>query len=90
LDQLKRRQFSEGSILLQSKSPSFENGSHKLNFSGRVTAASVKNFQVVRPRDSQRVVCQFGKIGDDRFHLDYRSPLSAIQAFALALAQFNY
>ena len=33
-----------------------------LNFSGRVTHASVKNFQLVGTDDSDRVVLQFGKV----------------------------
>ena len=60
----------------------------RLNFRGRVTVPSVKNFQLVG-EDASEVLCQFGKVGDDRFHLDYKEPLNAVQAFALALCQFN-
>jgi Tub family len=38
-------------------------GAYCLNFSGRVTAASVKNFQLVEEGDpSERVVLQYGKV----------------------------
>jgi len=66
----------------------FEKGNYRLNFKGRVSVPSVKNFQLVSPDDIDTVICQFGKIGEDRFHLDFRAPLNAIQAFSLALAQF--
>jgi len=69
-----------------------------LNFRGRVTVASVKNFQLVAstetpPTTSQsdhdKVLLQFGKIGKDMFTMDYRYPLSAFQAFAICLSSFD-
>jgi hypothetical protein len=36
----------------------FENGNYRLNFHGRVTVPSVKNFQLVDPKDVNDVVCQ--------------------------------
>ncbi|KAH0852553.1 hypothetical protein HID58_093936 [Brassica napus] len=69
-----------------------------LNFHGRVTVASVKNFQLVatvdqsQPSgkgDEETVLLQFGKVGDDTFTMDYRQPLSAFQAFAICLASFG-
>ncbi|XP_024364201.1 tubby-like F-box protein 6 isoform X2 [Physcomitrium patens] len=69
-----------------------------LNFRGRVTVASVKNFQLVAatdlpPTNSQndhdKVLLQFGKIGKDMFTMDYRYPLSAFQAFAICLSSFD-
>ncbi|KAG6466312.1 tubby-like F-box protein 5 [Zingiber officinale] len=69
-----------------------------LNFRGRVTVASVKNFQLVAAVDSSRnislaqqdkVILQFGKIGKDIFTMDYRYPLSAFQAFAICLTSFD-
>jgi tubby-related protein 1 len=71
------------------KEPVFENGNYRLNFRGRVTTPSVKNFQLVPEEDIDDIICQFGKVGEDHFHLDYKSPLNAMQAFSLALAQFN-
>ncbi|CAL5384435.1 unnamed protein product [Camellia sinensis] len=75
-----------------------------LNFRGRVTVASVKNFQLIAatqpaagaPTPSQRVqsdhdkiILQFGKVGKDMFTMDYRYPLSAFQAFAICLSSFD-
>jgi len=73
----------------QTKEPVFENGNYRLNFHGRVGMPSVKNFQIVSEYDIDDVVCQFGKVDQDVFHLDYKAPLNAIQAFSLALCQFN-
>ncbi|KHG14533.1 Tubby-like F-box protein 7 [Gossypium arboreum] len=69
-----------------------------LNFHGRVTVASVKNFQLaatVDPSqpggkgDEEKVLLQFGKVGDDTFTMDYRSPLSPYLAFAICLTSFG-
>ncbi|KAF7829658.1 tubby-like F-box protein 5 [Senna tora] len=69
-----------------------------LNFKGRVTVASVKNFQLVATAEphqnvsvaeQDRVILQFGKIGKDIFTMDYRYPLSAFQAFAICLSSFD-
>lgn len=70
-----------------------------LNFKGRVTVASVKNFQLVAAIESSaepavqceqdKVLLQFGKIGKDTFTMDYRYPLSAFQAFAICLSSFD-
>jgi tubby-related protein 1 len=75
--------------VLHTKDPVFENGNYRLNFHGRVSMPSVKNFQMVAEDDIEDVKCQFGKVERDVFHLDYKEPFNAIQAFALALAQFN-
>lgn len=69
-----------------------------LNFRGRVTVASVKNFQLVAAvepshnvsqAEQEKVILQFGKIGKDIFTMDYRYPLSAFQAFAVCLSSFD-
>ncbi|CAI0392294.1 unnamed protein product [Linum tenue] len=70
-----------------------------LNFRGRVTVASVKNFQLVAAfephhqnvsaEEHDRVLLQFGKIGKDIFTMDYSYPLSAFQAFTLCLSSFD-
>jgi Tub family len=65
-------------------------GNYRLNFRGRVTVPSVKNFQLVAPDDIDYIVGQFGKVGEDRFNLDFRAPLNAFQAFSIALSQFNF
>lgn len=69
-----------------------------LNFHGRVTVASVKNFQLVATADpshpvsfgdEKNVLLQFGKVDNDIFTMDYRQPLSAFQAFAICLTSFG-
>ncbi|OMJ69363.1 hypothetical protein SteCoe_32927 [Stentor coeruleus] len=59
---------------------------YTLNFYGRVSRASAKNFQLVMPDDQETIYLMFGKIGTESFHLDYRSPISMYQAFCIALA----
>ncbi|KAJ7946670.1 Tubby-like F-box protein [Quillaja saponaria] len=76
-----------------------------LNFRGRVTVASVKNFQLIAgsqpaagaptpsqpgpPDHDNKIILQFGKVGKDMFTMDYRYPLSAFQAFAICLSSFD-
>lgn len=89
-----KRSVSTGVLNFTSKSPTFDRGQYRLNFNGRVTIASIKNIQVVGVEKNQdeehiendEMFLQFGKIGDDRFHLDYKYPFNAFQAFALALS----
>jgi tubby and related proteins len=60
-----------------------------LNFNGRVTMASVKNFQLVTPDDQETIVLQFGRVGKDLFTMDFRFPLCPLQAFAITLSSFD-
>jgi len=60
-----------------------------LNFNGRVTMASVKNFQLVEPNNPNRVYLQFGKVDEDRFNIDFKYPLTAMQAFSIAISSFD-
>ncbi|XP_042540185.1 tubby-related protein 1 isoform X2 [Dipodomys spectabilis] len=81
----------ESLIELHNKPPVWneESGSYTLNFQGRVTQASVKNFQIVHADDPDYIVLQFGRVAEDAFTLDYRYPLCALQAFAIALSSFD-
>ena len=49
--------------LLRNKAPRWNDalGAYCLNFGGRVTHASVKNFQLVAADDPEHIVLQFGK-----------------------------
>ncbi|RWV93670.1 hypothetical protein BHE74_00033528 [Ensete ventricosum] len=75
-----------------------------LNFRGRVTVASVKNFQLIAasqpaagaptpsqpaPSEHDKIILQFGKVAKDMFTMDYRYPLSAFQAFSICLSSFD-
>ncbi|KAG9276928.1 tubby-related protein 1-like [Astyanax mexicanus] len=81
----------ENMIELRNKTPVWneETCSHVLNFNGRVTQASIKNFQIVHSKDQDYIVMQFGRVADDAFTLDYNYPLCAVQAFAIALSSFD-
>ena len=81
--------FTNRAMCFQTKEPVLENGNYRLNFQGRVTKPSVKNFQLVSIDNTDNIVCQFGKTGDDQFNLDFKTPLCALQAFSFALCQFN-
>ena len=35
------------------------------------------------------IVMQFGRVSDDNFTMDYTYPLSALQAFGIALSSFD-
>ncbi|XP_032074596.1 tubby-related protein 1 [Thamnophis elegans] len=78
-------------IELHNKAPVWndETQSYVLNFHGRVTHASVKNFQIVHNEDPEYIVLQFGRVADDVFTMDYNYPLCAVQAFAIALSSFD-
>ncbi|KAK9528621.1 hypothetical protein VZT92_012773 [Zoarces viviparus] len=82
---------TENVIELHNKTPvwSDETASHVLNFNGRVTQASIKNFQIVHSKDLDYIVMQFGRIADDIFTLDFNYPMCATQAFAIALSSFD-
>ncbi|XP_039114152.1 tubby-like F-box protein 3 [Dioscorea cayenensis subsp. rotundata] len=88
----------EGTLVLKNKAPRWHEQLQCwcLNFKGRVTVASVKNFQLVASAeggpagpDHDKVLLQFGKVGKDLFTMDYRYPLSAFQAFAICLSSFD-
>jgi tubby-related protein 1 len=61
-----------------------------LNFNGRVTMASVKNFQLVNPEDVETVLLQFGRVDKEEFSMDFQWPLCPLQAFAICLSSFDY
>ncbi|KAF9682271.1 hypothetical protein SADUNF_Sadunf05G0091500 [Salix dunnii] len=93
-------QGSEQLLVLKNKAPRWHEQLQCwcLNFRGRVTVASVKNFQLVAAAepphnvsgaDQEKVILQFGKIGKDIFTMDYLYPLSAFQAFAICLSSFD-
>ncbi|XP_027776279.2 tubby-related protein 2 [Marmota flaviventris] len=86
-----QRGSGQGLVLLQNKAPSWsdESGAYVLNFHGRVTRASVKNFQIVHPEDPDYLVLQFGRVAPDMFTMDFRFPLCPLQAFAICLSSFD-
>ncbi|KAH1081296.1 hypothetical protein J1N35_021057 [Gossypium stocksii] len=90
--------LKDGMLVLRNKSPRWHEQLQCwcLNFNGRVTVASVKNFQLVASpenaasgQEHENVILQFGKVGKDVFTMDYQYPISAFQAFAICLSSFD-
>lgn len=88
----------DGMLVLKNKAPRWHEQLQCwcLNFRGRVTIASVKNFQLVASAENgpagsehDKIILQFGKVGKDLFTMDYRYPISAFQAFAICLSSFD-
>ncbi|XP_051885479.1 tubby protein homolog isoform X1 [Pristis pectinata] len=82
---------TESVIELHNKTPVWNDDtqSYVLNFHGRVTQASVKNFQIIHDNDPDYIVMQFGRVAEDVFTMDYNYPMCALQAFAIALSSFD-
>lgn len=78
-------------IKLVNKSPQWNRGlnSFALNFDGRVTLSSVKNFQVIHEANPDYVVTQFGKVNKDLYTCDFSYPICALQAFGVALSSLD-
>ncbi|KAF6253031.1 tubby C-terminal-like domain-containing protein [Scenedesmus sp. NREL 46B-D3] len=78
-ERIKNGTAGEQVIVLHNKSPKWNDAlnAYCLNFGGRVTEASVKNFQL------------FGKVSDSCFTCDFMWPLSPLQAFCICLASFD-
>ncbi|XP_043471203.1 tubby-related protein 4 isoform X1 [Leptopilina heterotoma] len=72
-------------LVMHNKAPMWNESSqvYQLDFGGRVTQESAKNFQI-EFRGKQ--VMQFGRIDGNAYTLDFQYPFSALQAFAVALA----
>ncbi|GFR43754.1 hypothetical protein Agub_g4866 [Astrephomene gubernaculifera] len=91
LERLKHRRGLDELVVMGNKPPRWndELNAYCLNFNGRVTEASVKNFQLVSDDNHNHVILQFGKVGKDTFTMDYQWPISAFQAFAICMSSFD-
>lgn len=79
-------------LVLKNKMPQWneETQSYVLNFHGRVSQASVKNFQIVHAQhDQEYIILQFGRVGTDTFTMDIQYPMSMLMGFALAMSSFD-
>ncbi len=90
LNLLKEKDFKNVSYMIN-KPPRWNSNvsAYVLNFQGRVTMASVKNFQLVNPDDQDSILLQFGRTAKDYFTMDLQWPLSPLQAFAITLSSFD-
>jgi len=78
-------------LTLHNKSPQWneETQSYVLNFGGRVTLASVKNFQIIHDHDLDYIIMQFGRVSDTTFTMDFQYPMCPLLAFGIALTSFD-
>lgn len=77
---------------LQDKKAEWDREHRVLNFHGRVTRPSIKNFQLEEVTTStvdDQVVLQCGRTGNQTFIVDFSWPLSPMQAFAIALCKLT-
>ncbi|XP_025098170.1 tubby-related protein 4-like isoform X2 [Pomacea canaliculata] len=83
---MRRAQNSSSQMfVMHNKAPLWNENSqvYQLDFGGRVTQESAKNFQIEL---LDRQVMQFGRIDSNAYTLDFQYPFTALQAFAVALA----
>jgi len=82
-----------GLTILQNRPPwwNMELGAFVLNFGGRVSVASVKNFQLCeRGNVDAPTLVQFGRIqGRHSFTMDFQYPMTPVQAFAIAISSLQ-
>lgn len=79
-------------MICTSKRPKWDNEQkrHELNFKGRVTESSVKNFQLQCLKETgEATMLQFGRVSKNVFTLDFGYPLNALQAFSVALSSLD-
>lgn len=57
-------------VAVQTRAPKYHEGQYRLNFSGRVLTPSVKNMQL--ETEQGECLLQFGKVGENTFHLDFK------------------
>ncbi|CAE8594940.1 unnamed protein product [Polarella glacialis] len=61
-----------------------------LDFRGRCSMASAKNFQLEAENDASKCTLLFGKIASNKFVLDFKHPFGMVQAFAAALTATHW
>ena len=86
-------EMDDEEITLQNVKPVYnkERGWYWLDFYGRATAASAKNFQMIEENDeSEDIVLMHGKDTKGEYNVDYRSPLNPAQAFCISLAAIGH
>lgn len=84
----KKCEPDKNQFVLQNKPPIWNetNQVYQLDFGGRVTQESAKNFQI---EFGGKQVMQFGRIDPNGYTLDFEWPFTAVQAFCIALANIT-
>jgi tubby-related protein 1 len=77
-----------GLIVNISNNP-LERNTYILDFNKRVTKESVKNFQMIDQSDEDNVILQFGRRGEETYAMDFKYPLTPLQAFAISLSSID-
>ena len=69
-------------LALTNKAPMWneELRTYTLEYNGRATLASVKNIQLVPEHAPDDLHFQMGKVSEARFNVDWKAPLSPMQA----------
>jgi len=90
--QLHATTVNEGVVKLHNLAPKWneKTGAYSLDFYKRVRLPSKKNFILVPCDNEEDVVCIFGKVRKDTYALDFKPPLSMLQAFLAALSSFEH
>lgn len=91
---LSRTGSGRGPLFLVNKIPQWDADLkvHTLKYHHRATEKSVKNFQLMADCSKQEqppVLLRFGKVASDTFNLDFRGPLTPLQAMAFAMTAFE-
>ncbi len=85
-------QWKEGNFehmsFYENKKPHFDEsiGAYTLDFDGRVTMASSKNYLLVSSHALEEIYCRFGRVENREFTMDVRYPLSPVQALGISLS----
>ncbi|CAD8045638.1 unnamed protein product [Paramecium sonneborni] len=66
-----------------------EKDCYQLNFFGRAKIASARNFQLIKAGDDKTIQLLHGKMEPNSFNLDFRPPLSILQAFAISMVSIS-
>ncbi|CAD8206862.1 unnamed protein product [Paramecium pentaurelia] len=62
---------------------------YQLNFFGRAKRASARNFEIIDPQDQNIIYLLHGKWEKNLFNVDYRFPMSMLQAFCFSLSSIS-
>jgi tubby and related proteins len=78
-------------MMLKNKRPQWndEVQGHVLDFKGRVTMSSIKNFQLGSDETGDETLLQFGRVEKDKFTMDFQHPLSYVQALGIVMAALD-
>jgi hypothetical protein len=66
-------------------------GAYVLNFNGRASVSSIKNFIFIKEEETERAegTVLFGKFGRELFNLDLRWPFNIVSGVAMAISSFD-